>query len=188
MDSQPELSRSAILYYHGRAVGCVYTSKPVKDPFPIEMALERTVEDLSKSETEVESYQLPDPLVLSMSSLFLGVVVERSEETENKQYADDMIEQLAQRKETGCVTVNEKASQTPCVLGFVCNGEFKGAYSIEERKFRADRPFVHELFDKFVGAKVDVYILPSVMASDSVRFGYSLTSPQFMASNDELWP
>jgi hypothetical protein len=188
MDSRAELSRSAILYYQGRAVGCVYTTKQVKDPFPIEMALEKTVEDLTKSDTDVESYDLPEPIVLSMSALFLGVVVERSEEAENKKYADEMIDQLAKRQETGCVTVNEKSSQIPCGLGFICNGEFKGAYSIEERKFRADRPFVDELFDKFIGAKVDVYILPSVMASDSVRFGYSMISPQFMTSNDELWP
>jgi len=188
MDSQLQLSRSAILYYRGRAVGCVYTQKPVKDPFPIEMALEKTLEDLSKSETDIESYELPDALVLSMSALFLGVVVDRSEDTDNKTYAEAMLSQLAQRKETACLTINEKSSQTPCGLGFICEGQFKGAYSIEERRFRADQPFLNELFDKFVASKVEAYILPSVMASDSVRFGYSLTSPQFMSNTDELWP
>ncbi|HEY9776087.1 MAG TPA: hypothetical protein V6C81_20155 [Planktothrix sp.] len=179
--AQQRLSRSACLYYNGRAVGSVYTKKPVVDPFPVEMALEQMMDDLQTTETQIESYDLPSDLVLSMSSMFLGVLVQRPEDstTPNFEFANELIEQFAQRKETACITLNDASQQSLCGLVFISDGLFKGAYSIEERRFRSDREYLEELFDKFLSAKIEAYMLPEVLMTSEVKFGYALTGEQF---------
>ena len=184
VEAQQRLSRSACLFYKGRAVGSVYTKKPISDPFPVEMALELMIEDLQTSDTQVEWYELPDELVLAMSSMFLGVLVKRPDHStsSNLDYANQLIEQFTARNDTACVSLHDATQQSLCGLAFVSNGQYKGAYSIEERRFRADREYLEELFDKFIGAKLEAYILPIVLTTEEVRFGYSLRGEQFRKS------
>jgi hypothetical protein len=175
---QKRLSRAAVIFHHGRVVGSVYTTKLISEPYPFEVGLRRLLEDMKLQDAELEMYDLPGDLVLSMSALFLGYTDQRKDTLNNLEYAEEMLAHFATRKETACFSLNEQ-TQTPCALGFVSDGEFIGMYVIAERTFGKDKVFMRQVLDKHATSRLEAYILPSAMTTDSVRFGYSLTSAQF---------
>lgn len=171
-------SRAAILFHKGRAVGSVYTTKFVVDPYSFENGLHKSVHDLLSAEVDLEMYELPSELVLSMSSLFLGYVDHRDISLDNKQYVDKMLKHCSDSHAIACISVVGDA-ESPSGLGFICDGNFIGAYSIAEQKFSEDIAFWGGLTKGSVEPSLLVYILPAAMTSDSVLFGYSLLSEQF---------
>lgn len=179
---QEKLSRAAVIFHHGRAVGCIYSTKLMVEPYPFESGLKTMLEDISSANADLEMYELPGEIVLSMSALFLGYIDHSGEGLDKPDYAEKVIAQLAATKGTACLSLLEE-SLAPCALGFIYNGEYKGTYTITERIFAEEKDFLRKLLSKLPDTKLKVYILPSAMTTDSVRFGYSLSSEQF--ANDE---
>jgi hypothetical protein len=171
-------SRAAILFHQGRAVGSVYTTKVVVDPYSFEKGLQKTVSDLMAADTDLEMYELPPGLVLAMSSLFLGYIDHRDISLDNKQYVDKMLAYCAKSQATACLSVIH-GSESPLALGFIWEGDFLGAYSIAEQKFSEDKSFLFQVIEGKPEPGLQMYILPPAMTTDSVLFGYSLLSEQF---------
>lgn len=178
VDCQQKLSRSALILYSGRAVGLVYTTKLIVEPYPFEDGLRRMLQDVQSADARMEMYDLPGDLVLSMSALFLGYADQNNEDLDNFAYADKIIAHLAARKETACLSLVEE-SLAPCALSYITNGEFKGTFAIAERTFGEEQDFFRQVLEKYPKMRLHAHILPAAMLTDSVRFGYSLTSPQF---------
>lgn len=177
--SHAQKSRAAALFYRGRAVGGIYSKKPMVDPYPIETAVALLLGDLRLPDAELESYALPDELVLAMSALFLGCIVKRADTLTNEQYLEKVLVELATRADTACLSLHQDTA--PLCLGLIAEGKLLGTYSIMERKYAANKDYLLEVLGKDDSGKLEAYILPSVMVSDSVRFGFSLTSEQFAA-------
>jgi hypothetical protein len=176
-------SRAAILFHEGRAVGSVYTTKVVLDPYSFEKGLKKTVDDLLAADADLEMYELPPGMVLSMSSLFLGYLDHRDISLDNKQYVAKMLEYFSKSKATACFSVIHE-SESPLALGFVWDGNFLGAYSIADQKFSEEKSFLNQLIEGQAEPGLQVYILPPAMTTDSVLFGYSLSSEQFTGDYD----
>ncbi len=179
---QKLLSRAAVICHFGLVVGCVYTTKLISEPYPFEVGLRKMLDDMKSADIELELYELPADLVLSMSSLFLGYIDHREDDFDNLGYAEHMLAYCADRKETACLSLNEE-KHTPCALGFISEGQFKGTYAIAERAFGEEKSFLQQVFDRHPQTRLETYILPSAMTTKSVRFGYSLTSAQFAEGN-----
>lgn len=179
--SQKRLSRSAVVLFRGRAVGSVYTTKSNPEPYRFEIGLQKLVEDVaaSDSDAELEMYELKDELILAMSAMFLGYIDNTEHELTNAEYAEKMLEHFAGSKGTACLSLQE--SKTPSALGFICDGELQGSYSINDRSFGEQKQYFFSLLEKFPKATLKTYVLPSAMTTDSVCFGYSLNSDQFVS-------
>ncbi len=175
-----KLSRAALIFVNGRAVGSLYTTKQFPDPYPFEAGMRKMMQDVASpdSEADVEMYELPEGIVLSMSSLFLGYVDQPGDKVENKSYTERMLEHFSSRSETGCFSFVDE-NHAPIALGFVRSGHFSGAYSIIERVFSEDISFWFKLLEANPNCKVLAYILPPAMMTEAIRFGYSLNSEQF---------
>ena len=167
--------------FRGRAVGAIYTKKSMKVPYPLQASLMLMMKDLRRWETEIEYYNLADEFVLPLSTLFLGVAVDRDNSLSNEQFSQNVLKHLREKERTACLSLQ---TSSPCGLGFVYRGDYKGAYSVEERKYRPEDSFMAELFDKFPEATLHAFVLPEVMISDQMRLGYSLTQEPFAPSID----
>ncbi|MBX9568070.1 MAG: hypothetical protein K2X77_04205 [Candidatus Obscuribacterales bacterium] len=180
--SQKRLSRSAVVLFRGRAVGSVYTTKASPDPYRFEVGLQKMLEDVSVSDSdaELEMYELRDKLVLPMSAMFLGYIDNTVHELSNSEYAEKMLEYFSREGGTSCLSLMQDG-KAPCALGFICDGEFQGSYSINDRVFSQDKEFFFSLLEKVPNAKLKTYVLPAAMTTESVLFGYSLNSEQFVS-------
>ena len=178
VNCQERLSRSATLFLDGRAVGIIYTTKHSQETYPMVIGLKKMMEDLYLAEGELEMYELPVEIVLSMSSLFLGYLDRSAENAANAEHAEKMLKHFAKEKATACLTLIDSELKTEALF-FVHMGAFKGAYEIKDRRFSEDKAFLQQLLEQYTDSRLKIYILPAAMITDAVRFGYSLNSEQF---------
>jgi hypothetical protein len=175
--SEEQLSRSAMLMYRGRVVGCIYGSKKMNDAHPTEQSLAFMLRDLALPETEVTVYDLPEKVTLAMSSLFMGYPVQRNDEVGSRAYFDYLCNWFAEKKQTACLAINMSGGHGMC-LAFVHNGDYIGAFYVEDQTFSEDIGFVQGLLEKDPQASVEASILPPEMTSAAMRFGFNLTMAQ----------
>jgi hypothetical protein len=167
-------SRGAILLYRGRAVGCIYCSKAQPEPNRTEEDLQKALQDLSLPNTDVTMYDLPESLVLSSSSLFLGYPVPREDDYDARAYMDYICDWFEGKGNTACLAFSFPSNNGHC-FAYVHRGQMIGAFYVEEQVFTQDKEYVHKLLEREPRAELSVSILPPEMTSSAVRFGYSLS-------------
>lgn len=167
-------SRSAVLLYKGRAVGCIYGNKQMTDPLPTESSLQMMLSDCQTPNTQLVMYGLPEEVTLAMSALFLGYPVERSDDLDARSYMDYIMNWFQQKQQTACLAYSVfDASGT--LLAFVHRGYFVGAFYVESQEFSRDINFVYNMIAQDPNARVEASILPPELTSASVRLGFSLS-------------
>jgi len=172
--SEERLSRSAMLLYRGRAVGCIYGNKHMPDSPPTEQALQFMLADLALPETQVSVYDLPEEIALSMSALFLGYPVDRAEGLDARSYMDYLANWFAEKQQTACFAIS-LPSFAATALSFVHKGQYAGGFYVEDQKFSQDKNYIYDLIASDNQAGLDASILPPEMTSSAVRFGFSLS-------------
>lgn len=178
---EPRKSRSAVLLYKGRAVGCIYGNKTLPEPQPTEPSLQMMLNDLQEPDTSLLVYDLPEEVTLAMSALFLGYPVERNDDLDGRSYFDYIGSWLQQKEQTACLAISTSAQAT--CLAFVYKGRYIGSFYVEDQTYAADISFVFDLLNNDRAANVSASILPPEMTSSSVRFGFSLSMARKAALN-----
>lgn len=171
---EPKKSRSAVLLYKGRAVGCIYGNKQMKEPLPTESSLQMMLSDCTTPDTHLVMYGLPEEVTLAMSALFLGYPVERSDSLDARSYMDYIMSWFAQKEQTACLAFS-LPSTGATLLSFVHKGQFVGSFYVETQEFARDIEFVYNLLRQDPQARVEATILPPELTSASVRLGFSLS-------------
>jgi hypothetical protein len=172
--SQEVPSRSAMLLYRGRAVGCAYTSMKTPEPPATEQSLQMMLSDLTLPETRVSIYDLPESLTLAMSALFMGYPVKRRDDYEARPYFDYICEWLESKGQTACLIISLPANNSNC-FAYVYKGQFAGAFYVADQMFTQDKNFVYRLLRNDAQANIEASILPPELTSAAVRFGYSIS-------------
>lgn len=181
--SQPRQSRSAMLLFQGRVVGCIHSSKLTPDTQPTEQSLKRMLDDLETSETVIEVYDVAENVILAMSALFLGYPVQRNDDYDARKYMDYICSWFESKSQTACLAITQPSFAATC-LGFMHKGEFIGAFNIESQEFNTDKVFVYDLLRKDSRSNVEASLLPTEMTSSAVRFGFSLSMANKQRKNN----
>lgn len=171
---EPKKSRAAVLLYKGRAVGCIYGNKELKDPLPTEHSLQMMLSDCQTPDTQLLMYGLPEEVTLAMSALFLGYPVERSDDLDARSYMEYIMSWFAQKEQTACLAFSLQMSGAT-LLAFVHKGQFVGSFYVETQEFSRDINFVYNTITQDPQARVEASILPPELTSAAVRFGFSLS-------------
>ncbi len=172
--SQERLSRSAMLLYRGRVVGCIYGAKRISDSFSLEMSLSMMLADITLPETQVTVYDLPEEIVLSMSALFLGYPVNRSDDLDIRSYMDYLCNWFEQKEQTACMAFSLPKRSATC-LALIHKGKYVGSFYVEDQTFNRDKSYIYHLLEEEPESSVQSSILPPEMISTTVRFGFSLS-------------
>jgi hypothetical protein len=171
-ENEERLSRSAALFFEGRVVGCLYgTKSPKPEPYTTEIALYLLIGDLQKSGTVIQLYSLPEEIILSMSSLFLGCPIEGLPESNTPTVALGLLDEFGKRGQTGCLTLSTDLSGTISV-SFVHAGTYIGSFLVEKQQFLPSVELPMELPEEYKNARLDASFLPDEMISDSIQYGY----------------
>lgn len=181
--SQDVPSRSAMLLYRGRAVGCIYTSTKWTDPPPTESSLQLMLDDLVLPNTKVSIYDLPETLTLAMSALFLGYPVKRTDDHDARTYFDYICQWLEEKAQTACLSIVLPTSNGNC-FAYVYKGQFAGSFFVEDQMFTQDKNFVYRLLRNDSQANIEASILPPELTSSAVRFGFSISMARTKKSGE----
>lgn len=169
----PKKSRSAVLLYKGRAVGCVYGNSQMHEAGNTESSLQMMLNDCSTPDAHLVMYGLPDELVLAMSALFLGNPVSRKDDLDARSYMDYILRWCSRKERTACLAFGLPSGET--ILSFVHSGRFLGTFHVDTQEFSPDIQFVHDQLREQAQARVEASILPSELLTASVPLGYSLS-------------
>lgn len=178
---QSRLSRSALILLNGRVVGTIYTTKSFNESCSVAVGIKKILADISipDLDADMEMYELPTAIVLSLSSLFLGYVDRPQPRISNLTYAEKMLFHLSSSRGTACINLLNPTTESPFALGFIADGKFRGTYTIDQKFFAEEQGFLLNILLSQMQLKVQTHILPAAMTTDAVRFGYSLSSGQF---------
>lgn len=175
VQSEEHLSRAAAILYEGRVVGCIYGTKSTKpESYTTETALYLLIGDLQQTNTEMQMYTLPEEIILSMSSLFLGCPIEGMIEANTPANASELLEEFGKRKQTACMTLSTESNRTISV-SFVHEGNYIGSFLVEKQQYLPSSELTLDLPAEYENAKLEASFLPSEMMSDSIQFGYILS-------------
>lgn len=165
-------TRSALLLYRGKAVGCIYTTKTMPLTQPTEEAIKLMVRDLQFPNSIVKVYPLSESTVMPMSALFLGYPIFRTDDLGAAEYVDYICGWLKNREQTACLAINLPQSYATC-LCLIYQGTFAGALYVEDQELIRDQKFVMELLRSEPEANVEASILPPELSS-SDKYGVEM--------------
>jgi len=165
-------TRSGLLLYQGRAVGCIYATKTMPLTQPTEEAIKLVVRDLHYPNGTIKVYPLHETTVLPMSALFLGYPVFRTDDMSAAEYVEFICKWLKTRAQTACLAISLRESFSTC-LAFIHQGVFSCAFYVEDQEVVRDQKFVMELLRNEPSADVEASILPPELGVTE-PFGYKI--------------
>lgn len=172
--SQKNKSRSAILVFRGRALGCVYGQRNLGYQVFGQEALGNALADLAAIDNQLLAYQLPEEIVLSAASLFQGQVLNFDETSAAEEAYYAAVHSLMNAQSPGCVVINDYENEIVNVA-YVAKGQVIGLYSNTDGWL--DTAMVRSLMknEKIQGASVSASVLAAHSSSEAYRMGLSLT-------------
>ena len=129
-------SRSAILLYRGRVVGCIYGQKNMRGQYLAEDAHKCALSDLAAPGNLLDAYELPEEIVLASASLFYGETLDVSFAPNASQAFDHAVNSLLRCGLPGTVIINNEDNQTVCIA-YIASSKVVGLFSAHEGWLKA---------------------------------------------------
>lgn len=171
--SEERLSRSAMLLFEGRVVGCHYACKELPYLVSTEGALQLALGDISFARTNATLYPLPDAVILSLAALFIGRLEEHEHDERAGAAMGAICKELAERNATACVAITWPPSEDMCFV-FIHEGQIFGAFRVDDRTYSTDPEFAFDLLKRNGKASLQAMVLAPEMLADRSLIGYPL--------------
>jgi hypothetical protein len=120
-------SRSAILIFRGRVLGCIYGSKRISQQLFGKQAYEQIFGDMSK-DTVIEAHRLSEGFALAAGSLFHSEIVNTPPNLSAENNLACAYNFMVQAGKPGCIVVND-LNGFPVVAAYLFNGKVIGVFS-----------------------------------------------------------
>lgn len=124
-------SRSAILVYRGRLIGCVFGHRGLARQLYGKQAFERIMTDMLLPHNIIDAYPLSDEMVLATASLFHGGLNDVFGGAAALKIYPNCARMMIANKRTGCMVVNAGGDAAVCVT-YMFEGKIIGVYSFSQ--------------------------------------------------------
>jgi hypothetical protein len=124
-------SRSAVLLYRGRVIGCIYGSKQLGGQLMGRQAFQRSMADLFAKGATLDVYALDPELVVATAALFHGSVMQAPERMAAPAAYEWFTESLISSALPGCIVVSDSQSRPTCMI-YCHGGKLVGVYSFKD--------------------------------------------------------
>jgi hypothetical protein len=167
-------SRSAILIYRGRVVGCLYGCRKLDYQCLQQDAHKFALADLAMPGNILDAYELPEELVLAAASLFNGDVLDIDTSLHHNASFEQALSAISDSRLPGCIVVNV-GEEMLCMV-YVFDGRVIGVFSARDGWVKP----TYEIAMSYVtrakqNAKVLASYLPVRNREQAATIGFSLT-------------
>jgi len=125
-------SRSALLTFRGRVLGCVYGRKELESQLINYDAFEQFQDDISVPESIVDTYILPENLALAAGSLFHGDVFHQPANSNADETFRFVYSNLVKTQMPGCIVLKRMGSDEVLSFIYMFGGEVIGVYTFTD--------------------------------------------------------
>lgn len=144
ISSQWRRSRSSVLVFRGKALGCIYTRKDLDAPVFGEEAFDLALADLGDADTQIAAYQIEENVALAAAALFSRYTL--AEEPGND-LPIDAYKKFLDVDASGCIFLNDAENQTVCRV-YVLDGYVVGIHSNAKGWIENDINLVEEMVEQ----------------------------------------
>lgn len=168
-------SRSAILVFRGRVLGCLYGNKSMSTQLFGQEAHQHAMSDLAHPDNILDAYLLSEELVIAAASLFHGTLMNFPNAKTPEQVFEEACETLMRSDMPGCVAINTADNLAVCMV-YIFGGKIIGCYSYKDGWVET----CYETGLKYIAqtgrtAKVMASMLPARNVSEVNAMTFSLT-------------
>jgi hypothetical protein len=167
-------SRSAVLIFRGRVIGCIYGSKKSVQQYAGKEAYLRAVSDLDMPEIAVDAYVLDESLVLAAASLFHGAVMQPPPDLNAQSTYEWCIERLMISHLPGCIAINDSQG-APICMTYLFAGKIVGVYSFRDGWVSSTFEAGLKLIIGMPGTSVRGNMLDVASAEEALQLTFALT-------------
>jgi hypothetical protein len=175
-------SRSAVLIFRGRVMGCIYGAKNLGRQLMGEEAHMRAMSDMALPDNTLDAHNLDEEIVLAAASLFHGSVLQPPDEIQ--EIYEWCIEAAIASDLPACVVVNDSAHVPVCMV-YLVKGKIVGVYSFKDgwvsSAYEAGLKYVLET----PGVNISASVLDSRSEEELAGLTFSLTG--LADRDDQKW-
>jgi len=173
IQSEKNKSRSGILIFRGRILGCMYGQKNLKNYLFGGNAYEQALRDLQSIKKTVDVYGLKDEIVIAAAALFHGPAFEEPDMTPVS-FVNEVMGQLVESNVPGCIVMTDKVDNASFMV-YVFAGQIVGVHSSKKGWIHPDLPTVHKYLNKFPNQRVQACVLPCRNVVEVDQYSFSLS-------------
>ena len=122
-------SRSALLVYRGRLIGCLYGSKDLHDQDLGKAAFAETLDDMLMPGNFIDTYMLSDEIVLAGASLFHGGLNTVNSGASASSVYPNCARMFIKNARTGCIVVKGRDNDKAICTTYIYEGKIVGVYA-----------------------------------------------------------
>lgn len=173
VNSEERMSRAAMLLFQGRVVGCHYACKELPYLVSTEGALQLALGDIGFTRTSATLYPLPEPIILSLASLFLGQLQDHEHDDRAGAVMGTLCKELADQNATACIAITWPPTEDMCFV-FIHEGQVQGSFRVDERQISPDPEVIFELLKRNSEASLQASVMPKDVMGRLATIGYAL--------------
>lgn len=128
IESETNRSRSAVLIFRGRILGCIYGKQGMQQHLFNEAAYCLALKDLASADHSVTVYGLDEELVIAAAALFHGNTIEISQYADPMHIFDFAHDSLVQFNMPGSISIVGEGDLSVCMV-YIFGGRIVGVYS-----------------------------------------------------------
>lgn len=166
-------SRTSMLVFRGRVVGCIYTRKDLDSPVFAEEAFTMALAELGEVDTQISGYEIDEEIALASAAIF-------SRHTVAEESADVLRSPLQEYKKflevdaSGCIFVNDAENQTVARV-YVVNGLIVGIYSNTSGWLAKDINLVEDMVEANSDLTCETFFMPTLDMQEIYKDGFAVS-------------
>lgn len=173
IQSEKQKSRSGILIFRGRILGCMYGQKNLKNYLFDEQAYERALQDLQGNVKTVDAYNVKDEIVIASASLFHGPAFEEPQLPAHE-FFDTVYSRLVDANMPGCIVISNP-TEDASVIVYIFAGAIVGIYSSKKGWVKPELGFVYKELQKSKNLRVRACVMPCRNVGEVNQYTFSLS-------------
>lgn len=180
-------SRSGILIYRGRVLGCLWGCKKFDFQCLQREAHQQALVDLAQPGNILDAYELPEELVLSAASLFNGDILDVNQNQTPFEMFDQAVRSLGETRLPSCAIVNTLSGEMVCMV-YVFAGKIIGVFSARDGWVKPTYEQAASYLNSSQPMKVMAAYLPVNNRDAAESIGFSLTGLGDVLPNKQNLP
>jgi len=173
IQSKKNKSRSGILIFRGRILGCMHGHKNMDNYSFGDIAYTRALSDLQNISKTVDVYNVREDVVLAASALFHGTTKEE-ENTPASAFLENTLVELMESNMPGCIVITDKADITTCVI-YMFAGKIAAVHSSKGGWLAPDLNTLEKQLKAFKNPRVQACFMPCHNVVDISQHSFSLS-------------
>ncbi|PWU00905.1 MAG: hypothetical protein C5B53_03470 [Candidatus Melainabacteria bacterium] len=160
IESETNKSRSAILIFRGRILGCIYGKQGLQQHVFNEAAYVLALKDLASADHTITIYSLDEELVIAAAALFHGKTIEISEYANAQHIFDFAHDSLVQFNMPGSISIVGENDLSVCMV-YIFAGKIVGVYSDKSGWTEPTYAAVRQHLTEHPGVRIRACMLPA---------------------------